>query len=254
MCAHAPGPFGQAEGADPEIEFVPSMKTNRFAAVLFDLDGTLIDTAPDLVAALNWAMAKQGLKQVAGETIRSLIGDGARAMIRKGFALTGTAPEASRIETALTDFLSFYEAHIADLSQPFAGAEECLGQLKARGLKLGLCTNKSERLSRKLMGILGLADHFAVVAGGDSFPERKPHPGHLLRTLEKMRADPQTAVMVGDSANDGDAARGAGLPFVAVSFGYGPSPAATSKPDRVITRLAELPQALDELARLPPWP
>ncbi len=217
-------------------------------AVVFDLDGTLIDTAPDLHAALVAVLAAAGRSGVTIDDVRHMVGDGARALVERGFAATGDPLPPAAVEGAVARFLGHYGAHIADLSRPFPGVDEALTTLSAAGARLGVCTNKPERLSRDLLAATGLAGRFAAVVGGDSLDVRKPDAGHLLGTLARMGAEPAGAVMVGDSANDVAAARAAGLPVVLVSFGYTATPARELGADAVIDGFADLPEALAGLA------
>jgi len=220
----------------------------RFEAVLFDLDGTLVETAPDLAAALNHTLRGAGLAELALAEIRPMIGDGARALLRRGLAAEDVEPTPERFEALFAALIAHYDAHIADMSRPFPGVVEALERLSAAGLKLGVCTNKPERLSCKLLAALGLARHFQAVVGGDSLAVRKPDGGHLAGTLARLGARPERAVMVGDAANDVKGARAAGLPVVLVSFGYTATPPAELGADVLIDRFAELPAALARLS------
>lgn len=219
----------------------------RFDGVVFDLDGTLIETAPDLAAALNYVLAEAGLPAVPLADVRHMVGDGAKVLIQRGFAADGRALSADELEHWFAVFLDFYGAHIADRSHMFEGVLAVLDELQAAGLTLGVCTNKPEAMSRRLFEKLGIAKRFSTLLGGDSLQVRKPHPGHILGTLEDMGVAPQRAVMVGDSANDRDAARGAGLPVVLVTFGYTTTPALELEADAHIDRFADLPNVLCEL-------
>lgn len=217
-------------------------------AILFDLDGTLVDTAPDLAAATDYALQRVGRPPVGLSAIRQMVGDGARAMVERGFEATGGQPSAEVFEAAIADFYACYEAHLADKSRPFPGVATCLAELAERGYLLAVCTNKLEHFSRSLLDQLGLSGFFAAIVGGDSLAVRKPDPGHLRGTIEKIGKPVDWAAMVGDSANDIDAARAAGLPSIAVSFGYTRTPAHALGADRLIDHFSELPAALAELA------
>ena len=220
----------------------------RRSAVVFDLDGTLVDTAGDLTAALNVVLARRGRGAVAPETIRTMIGDGAKTLVRRGLDATGGPIDDADFDAAVGEFLAYYDDNIAQHSRPFPGLVETLAVLARQGCVFGVCTNKAERFSVKLLRHLGLADHFAVVLGGDSLAIRKPDPRHLLATITGMGAVPERAVMVGDSVNDVKAARAAGVPVIAVSFGYTATPPAALGADALIDHLAELPDALTRLA------
>ena len=213
-------------------------------AILFDLDGTLIDTAPDLSDTLNTVLARRGRPPVPADDVRVLIGDGARALVRRGLEATGGVPSETAFEEAVTEFFGHYDAHLADRSRPFPGVTEALTELRVHGCKLAVVTNKAERYSVKLLRQLGLADLFEAIVGGDSLPVRKPDPGHLLGTLDRIGAGPGRAVMVGDSLNDVTAARRAGVPVIAVSFGYTRVPPHQLGADLVIDAFSELPAAV----------
>lgn len=219
----------------------------RFDGVVFDLDGTLIETAPDLAAALNHVLQEAGLPSVPLADVRHMVGDGAKVLIERGFAADGRTLSAEELEHWFAMFLDYYGAHIADFSHPFDGALEALDDLAAAGLTLGVCTNKPEAMSNRLFAELGIAERFAAVLGGDSLPVRKPDAGHLLGTLERMGVAPERAVMIGDSANDRDAARNAGVPVVLVSFGYTVVPAIELEADAHIDAFSQLISALSKL-------
>lgn len=208
--------------------------------LVFDLDGTLVDTARDLIGTLNVLLRREGLPEVAPEAARSLVGAGARALIERGFALNGGAPPQERIEPLVQDFLSHYEAHIADESQLFPGAQAALDRFATAGFRLAVCTNKPERLARLLLEKLDAADRFAAIVGRGTFPMHKPDPRTLLLTIEAAGGDPARAVMVGDSRTDIDTAKAAATPVVAVDFGYTDVPVAALGPDRVISHFDDL--------------
>ena len=192
-----------------------------FSVVAFDLDGTLADTAPDLTAALNHSLVTLGREPVSEESVRHMVGHGARALLQKGLAATGTmTPEL--VEQGFPIFLDYYEAHIADRSRPFEGLEGALDELSAMGVKLAICTNKLESLSRQLIGALGWQARFDSLVGGDTLPVRKPDPAPLVEAI--ARAGGGRAAFVGDSITDTDTARNAGLPCVAVTFGFSDRP------------------------------
>jgi len=220
----------------------------RFDAVVFDLDGTLVDTAPDLAQALNHTLARHGLATLAPADVRPMIGDGARAMLRRGLAAAGTELEAARFETLAAELLAYYWDHVAVRSRPFPGVVDALDRLAAGGVKCAVCTNKPFGLTERLLRLLQLWPRFQAVLGGDSLPVRKPDPGHLLGTLDRLQVPPERAVMVGDSANDVNVARGAGVAVVVVSFGYTAVPAAELGADAVIDHFEGLPQALARLS------
>lgn len=220
----------------------------RFDGVVFDLDGTLIETAPDLAAALNHVLSEAGLPPVSLSAVRNMVGDGARVLIQRGFAADGRTLADDELDHWFRIFLDYYRDHIADESHAFDGVVAVLDELHDAGLILGVCTNKPETMSQRLFEALGLSDRFTAMLGGDSLPVRKPHPGHLLGTLEQMGVAPERSVMIGDSANDRDAARGAGVPVILVTFGYTTIPARELDADAHIEHFADLPAALSALA------
>ena len=211
--------------------------------IVFDLDGTLIDTAPDLTNALNHALKLHGHRPVEAERVREAVGRGAPAMI---FEALGTGVGTDDI---LADFLVHYEANIAAESRPFPGAVAALEGLREAGAKLAVCTNKRERLAKLLLETLGIDHHFAAIAGRDTFGVSKPHPGHLLGTIATSGGTAARAVMVGDSAIDIQAAAAAGIPSVLVSFGYCTPPPEGPRPGAIIDRFETLQAAAEILLK-----
>jgi len=212
--------------------------------IVFDLDGTLIDTAPDLVDTLNVVFAREGLPQVAYETARNLIGGGARAMIARGIEAEGRVLAPAKLEQMFVDFIAHYSAHIADRSRPFPGLMDALDELAGRGCRFAVCTNKLERLSVLLLEQLKLAGRFDVICGQDTFGMQKPDPEVLRRTVAAAGGRLEDAIMIGDSATDIRTARAAGIPVIAVDFGYSERPVAEFAPDRIISQFAQLPAAI----------
>jgi phosphoglycolate phosphatase len=204
--------------------------------ILFDLDGTLVDSVPDLAAALNRLLAARGFAPLDAIAVTAMVGDGAEALVRRGLAARGAAFDAA----ALTAFMADYTAHAAEQTRLFPDAEQTLRHLAATGWRLAICTNKPEQPARILLDQLGIAGLFAAIGGGDSFAVRKPDPGHLLATLARAGGEPGRAVMVGDHANDVQAAIGAGLPAVFAAWGYG-SAAMAEGAARTAASLADLP-------------
>ena len=215
--------------------------------VVFDLDGTLVDTAPDLVDTLNVVFARAGLPPVPFATARNMIGGGARAMIERSLKAEGRPLIAAEIDTLFGHFIDHYTAHIADRSRPFPGLQAALERLAARGCPLAICTNKVEALSLQLLAALDLAKHFAAICGPDTLGTQKPDPEMLRQTIVRAGGRPDCAVMVGDSATDIDTARAAGIPIVAVEFGYTEIPVAELGPDKIIGHFDELPGAIFDL-------
>lgn len=212
-------------------------------ALLLDLDGTLIDSLPDLAGALDDLTAELGLPPVTATDLRPFMGEGARVFLPKAFAAAGLTPP----ENAIARYLQLYIARIARLSRPFPGVIETLEAAREAGQVLAVCTNKTELLANKVLEELAMSGLFALVAGGDSYPVRKPDPGHLTLTLERLGLSPSDAVMVGDSIHDVKAAKAAGIPCVAVTYGYSRIPAADLGADAAIEAFAELPAACARL-------
>ena len=221
----------------------------RDLTIVFDLDGTLVDTAPDLVAATNHVLEHVGLPPVDGESLRPHIGYGAKRMIESSTAAANLS--AAEHEALLERFLDYYGAHIAVGSRPFEGTVEALEAFKAAGATLAVCTNKREAMSRQLLDALDLSRYFAALAGRDTLAESKPHPGHLLGTISMAGGDAARAVMVGDSNVDIATAKAAKVPVVAVSFGYSDAPVASFKPDAIIDHYSELGAAIAALTSAP---
>ncbi|WP_448578624.1 phosphoglycolate phosphatase [Thermaurantiacus sp.] len=212
----------------------------------FDLDGTLVDTAPDLTLALNHALALLDRPAVPPESVRALVGHGARRLLERGLGATGgSTPEL--VEQGLQAFLAYYRANIARESRPFDGAETMLDALAQAGVRLAICTNKPESLTLSLLEALGWQRRFAAVLGADSRPFRKPDPRHLLETLAAAGGSWRGSAYVGDSATDSDTAAAAGIPFVLVSFGYSGEAPSSLKADQRIDHFHELPRALGRI-------
>lgn len=219
--------------------------------VVFDLDGTLVDTAPDLVATLNAILAREDLPPVDYDAGRNMVGGGARVMLERGLAAAGRILPATAVDGLTRDFVEHYAAHIADSSEAFPGVESALDTLTERGYRLAVCTNKLEWLSVRLLDALGLSKRFAAICGADTFGISKPDPEILHRTIAKAGAAGGAAVMIGDSLTDIATARAAKIPIVAVDFGYTDTPVATLAPDRIISRFADLPEAIFALIGSP---
>jgi phosphoglycolate phosphatase len=220
------------------------MPSFPFAVVAFDLDGTLVDTAPDLTAALNHALDRFGRPPIAEESVRHMVGHGARALLQKGLAATGVmTPEL--VEEGFPIFIDYYAAHIADGSRPFPGLEEALDRLAAMDVRLAICTNKLEGLARSLIDALGWQGRFAAIIGGDTLPVRKPDPAPLFAAIQ--RAGGGRPAFIGDSITDTDTARAANIPCVAVSFGFTDRPPGELGANALIDHFDELIPALERL-------
>ena len=212
--------------------------------IVFDLDGTLIDTAPDLVDTLNVVFAREGWPPVPYETARNTIGGGAKMMIARGIAAEGIAVAPAKLEQLFADFIAHYTEHLADRSRPFPGLTDALDVLASGGCRFAVCTNKLERLSVLLLKQLKLADRFAAICGQDTFGIQKPDPEVLRRTVTAAGGSLPHAIMIGDSVTDIRTARAAGIPVIAVDFGYSDRPVSEFGPDRIISHFAQLRSAI----------
>ena len=219
----------------------------RDLTVAFDLDGTLVETAPDLIAATNHVLAAVDLAPVAPELIRPSISFGAAAMIKEGFRLHGREIAALEAAAHLERFLAYYRTNIAATSHAFPGLEASLDRLTAEGARLAVCTNKQAALSEQLLRDLRLRARFAALAGRDTSPGCTPHPDHLIGAIRMAGGDPKRAIMVGDSKTDIDTAKAAGIPVVAVTFGYTDVHVRDLAPNAVIEHYDELIPAIERL-------
>jgi len=215
---------------------------------VFDLDGTLVDTAPDLINALNFILAREGLAPVPIHAARNMIGAGSRKLIERGLEVEGRAATPADVDRLTADFIDHYAAHIADESRPFPGLESALDDLATRGYRFAVCTNKLEWLSKLLLERLGLASRFSAICGADTFGVSKPDPAILQQTVVRAGGQLSAAIMVGDAGPDIGVARRASVPVIGVDFGYTEVPIADLKPDRVISHMSELPGAVEGLA------
>jgi phosphoglycolate phosphatase len=211
------------------------------SVIAFDLDGTLVDTAPDLIGALNVVLAQQGLPFVPLEAARTLVGHGGRVMLERGFELAGEPLSEARAADLTGRFVDIYLARIADESTPFPGVEAALDQLVQAGAKLAVCTNKRTSLSVALLDALGLSARFDVIFGADLAGVQKPDPKPLLMCIERAGGRPERALFVGDSMIDVATARAARVPIVGVSFGFSEQPLRAQDLDALIDSFAELP-------------
>ena len=221
------------------------------STIVFDLDGTLVDTAPDLIGSLNVLFAREGLAPIALNEGRSMIGGGVKPLIERGLATQGRALMAAQLDALYAGFVTHYAEHIADSSRPYPGVEAALDVLAARGCRFAVCTNKLAWLSVRLLDRLGLSQRFVAICGQDTFGVQKPDPVVLRRTIAAAGGDLADAVMVGDSITDIRTARAAGVPVVAVDFGYTDVPVSELDPDRVISHFDALPEAIGSLVHNP---
>lgn len=212
--------------------------------IVFDLDGTLVDTAPDLLDSLNHCLDGVGVTRIREDEIRRYVGFGARTMIERAFSAHGKDLAPGQLDSLQERFIAHYADEMPGRSAPFPGAIAAVDRFAEAGYAVAVCTNKLEGLSVKLLDRLGLAQRFGAICGADTFTFRKPDPRHLTATIERAGGDPERAVMVGDSMTDIDTAKAAGIPVVAVDFGYTERPVRDFDPDRVISRYDELDVAM----------
>lgn len=213
------------------------------ATIAFDLDGTLVETAPDLIGAVNAVLIEAGAKPLLYDEARSFISRGARWLLQWGFEISAEQEPAARTAAVFDRFLSYYSAHIADKSLPFPGVVDALKTLKAAGARLVVCTNKPTDLSRSLLTKLGMAELFEAVAGIDAVTAAKPSAAHLIEAVEAVNGDLARTIMVGDAEPDAGAARAAGTPLILVAFGYTEIPAAELAPDILLHHFDDLANA-----------
>lgn len=216
--------------------------------VVFDLDGTLVDTAPDLIAALNHVLDREGLRPVPLAAARNMIGAGARKLLERGLEVEGRAVSIGDLDRLTKDFVDYYAEHIVDGSRPFDGLEGALDRLEAKGHRFAVCTNKLEWLSKLLLDRLGLTKRFAAICGADTFGIAKPDPTFLRETVARAGGRLPGAIMVGDAGPDVGVARRAQVPVIGVDFGYTDVPMTELKPDRLISHMRDLPDAVGSLS------
>jgi phosphoglycolate phosphatase len=220
------------------------------ALVVFDLDGTLLDTHADLVESLNHAIAAISLAPVSYDDLTHLVGHGAKVMIERACKLQGHTLSPEALPPLLERFIEHYTDNMPGHTEPYPGLVNAMDLLKSKGYKLAVCTNKLEGLARTLLQRLRLTGYFDAITGGDTFIVRKPDAQHLIGTVEHAGGDIRQAIMIGDSINDILVARNAGVPSIAVPFGYSDVPVEALQPTRVITHFNELtPELVDTLIR-----
>ncbi len=214
---------------------------------VFDLDGTLCDTAPDLVSALNRVLAEEGLPQADFTQARAYVGHGARVLIERAHAAHGMTLDNDQAVTLTERFVEHYAAHIADDTVAFPHVLDAMDVMETNGWHFAICTNKRESLARQLLETMGLSGRFDAICGGDTFDVRKPDGGHILQTIAQAGGNPTAALMIGDSAPDVLAAQDAKVPVVAVDFGYSQGPVEALNPTAIISTFADLATLAEEL-------
>jgi phosphoglycolate phosphatase len=230
----------------PALAHSPSERSVPALLAVFDLDGTLIDTAPDLIDSLNYTIAARGLEPLTYADLTHLVGSGARAMIGRAFKLRNSPIEDGELERMIARFVEHYRAGMPGKSKPYPGLVAALERLAGAGMRLAVCTNKMEDLAKPLLETLGLADHFAAITGGDTFAVRKPDAEHLLGTIRMAGGEPSRTVMIGDSLNDFKVAANANVPSIGVPFGYSEVAIDTLNPTTIIRHFDDLTPVLVE--------
>lgn len=217
--------------------------------IAIDLDGTLVDTAPDLLAALNHVLSAENLAEVPLSDIRAMVGHGAKAMIREGFRWNAAELDESELNQKLwPKFLDYYTAHICDHSVPFPGTLGALDELAGLGASLAVCTNKTQMLAERVLDALDISDRFVAIVGADRASQKKPNAAHLLETITAAGGRRSRALLIGDSDTDERAAQHAELPFIFVTFGYGDL---TANPDPQVYRVQnweDIPDTIKTIA------
>lgn len=216
-------------------------------AILFDLDGTLVDSAPDIADALNLLLGEQGVEQHSLEAVTKMIGGGVPLLIERALKARGQSTEESRIDELKTRFLEIYAPRAAEKTQLFPGVLDVLEAYHGEGVQLGVCTNKPEAVTRMMLESLGLKHLFGVLIGGDTLPVKKPDPAPLLAALNHLDCDASQAVMVGDSFTDADAAGAAAILVILVTFGYTQTPVHELHNDGLVDSFTQLPEAIKSL-------
>ncbi|MBX9946235.1 MAG: HAD-IA family hydrolase [Reyranella sp.] len=225
-----------------------NLLATRFDTVIYDLDGTLIDSAQDMCVAVSRVLADHGLPPISAQDARIFMGQGSKVTMGKAFAKNGRTLDDAALSAVTREFVRYYEADPVSHTTAFDGVADVVARFARLGLRQGVCTNKFERPARTILEHLKLMPPIADVAGADTFPVRKPDPRHILMLVERMGGNPARSVMIGDSIHDAEAAHAAGIPAVLVSWGYTARPASELGADAVIDRFDALPYALAQLA------
>lgn len=208
--------------------------------LVFDLDGTLADTAPDLLSSLNHCLTLEGIEHVDSAALNSYVGQGARVMLERAFAARRRPLPSEKLDELQAIFFTHYSAEMPGKTALYPGVDRVITEFSTRGYALAICTNKLESMSLKLLQGLGVASHFAAICGGDTFGYRKPDPRHLFDTIARAGGSNNLAVMIGDSRADIDAAKAAGIPVIAVDFGYSDRHVRDFEPSKVISHFDEI--------------
>ncbi|HMR29909.1 MAG TPA: phosphoglycolate phosphatase [Geminicoccaceae bacterium] len=226
-------------------------ETSRVRAIVFDLDGTLVDSAPDLLAAVNRLLAALGRSRLDLVAVKGMIGDGVRRLVERALAATGGVPPGRALDDAVEQFYAFYMQAPSVLTRAYPGVPNALEELHRRGIVLGVCTNKPAQAAQAILQELGLSRFLSGLSGGDSAGVRKPDPGHVLDAVARINGEAATTVMVGDNEHDIHAGKAAGLLMtIAVTHGYAHVPHEQLGADRLIDGFDELVPVLEEAGLL----
>jgi phosphoglycolate phosphatase len=217
--------------------------------LVFDLDGTLVDSVPDLTNALNEVLRERGYRALSRAEVTPMVGDGVPALVARGFAARGA--DAAEAAEALPRYVEFYEAHATALTRPYPGVRETLGELRRRGYRHAVCTNKLQQATMAVLAGLDLTGLFDGIAGGDRYATRKPDPGHLLGLIGDVGGSAGRAVMIGDSENDAAVAHAAAVPLVMMRYGYSRVDPETLGAAAILDRFTDLPATLERLGLIP---
>lgn len=217
------------------------------SVIVFDLDGTLVDTAPDIAQTMNVLLARRGRRLLEVGEVHKFIGQGIRVLMARALTATGAPGQDGEMAAMVDEFLVHYKANIANHSSLYPGVLTALETYRSAGVTMAVCTNKLEAPSRLLLESLGVTEYFAAIVGGDTLPVRKPDPSHLLETVSRAGGTASSAIMVGDSEADVAVARAANIPVIGVSYGYTQTPMAEIGPDRLIDHFDQLDAAVAEL-------
>ncbi len=216
------------------------LNNNLNPVLVLDLDGTLVDSKPDLVAAINVAITSVGLSEISSSAIGETVGQGARAMITRAHEVQNQPIVEDKFEQIFVTFQDYYFKNVANFSKPYSGVQAALNKFANNGWVLAVCTNKPEKLAKALLRELNMGAQFSAICGSDTFANRKPHAEHILKTIQMAEGRVSGSIMVGDTATDINAAINSGIPSIAVDFGYSAEPAETLGADRVISHFDDL--------------
>lgn len=219
-------------------------------AIVWDLDGTLVDSAPDLASALNAVLDKRGFFTLSINEVRAMIGNGVPKLVERGFSAVGVRPDSAQLDELIAMFVQEYKACATDNTHPYPGVVEALQELHSMDIPMGVCTNKPEAFTRQILDGLGLSGYFSSVVGGDSTSARKPDPEPVLACLRGLASEPASSLMIGDSVHDVHAAHAAGVTVAVVPWGYRSAPVEDLGADFILGDLAVLPGMIREASEV----